>query len=269
MDEIDPRVVRRYELTDESERLWRPGRGDLIRLRTWDIFDRFLPPAGHVLDVGGGPGDHAEHLAGLGYDLTLVDPVADHVVRAKHRARNAAQTFEVVKGIAGNLPVEGECADAVLLMGPLYHLVSPPNRQVALAEARRVLRPGGRLLAEIISRHAWLLDATIRQNLAEPDIWKAIEHSIETGLSQDPTDVTDGAFWAYLQRPDELEAELTSAGFRDVTLVAVEGYAWLLGDLADRMNDPGPLLRAVRLAETEPSMLGCSAHIIGVADAPL
>jgi hypothetical protein len=50
--------------------------------------------------------------------------------------------------------------------------------------------------------------------------------------------------------------------------VAVEGYAWLLGDLEAWMTDPGPLLRAVRLTETEPSMLGCSAHVIGAASRP-
>lgn len=50
--------------------------------------------------------------------------------------------------------------------------------------------------------------------------------------------------------------------------MAVEGYAWLLGDLEAWMTDPGPLLRAVRLTETEPSMLGCSAHVIGAASRP-
>lgn len=61
--EIEGRVLRRYELTDEGERLWKPGLGDLVRLRTWDIFDRFLPPRGKIIDVGGGPGAHAAHLA--------------------------------------------------------------------------------------------------------------------------------------------------------------------------------------------------------------
>jgi hypothetical protein len=34
------------------------------------------------------------------------------------------------------------------------------------------------------------------------------------------------------------------------------------------MTDPEPLLRVVRLTETEPSLLGCSAHVIGVANRP-
>lgn len=65
-------------------------------------------------------------------------------------------------------------------------------------------------------------------------------------------------------RPDELRGELAEAGFGDVGLVAVEGFAWLLGDLEAQVAEPGPLLHAVRLTESEPSMLGCSGHVIGV-----
>lgn len=266
--DVDHRVASRYDLTDESERLWRPGRGDLIRLRTWDIFRRFLPPSGRILDVGGGPGTHAEHLAGLGYDVTLVDPIARHIDQAAAQSRSARRPFEVRPGVAGDLPIDGQSIDAVLLMGPLYHLVESADRQAALAEARRVLRPGGRLLAEVICRHAWLLDASIKGSFESSDVWANLERSVLTGLTHDPSDVEEGAFWAIFHHPEDLQTELTDAGFGDVELVAVEGYAWLLGDLEERMKRPEALLRAIQLTETEPSMLGCSAHLIGVASLP-
>ena len=248
--EIDRRVVRLYERTDEEARLWRPGRGDLIRLRTWDIFARFLPPQGRVLDVGGGPGTHAAHLAAEGYDVTLVDPMPGHVEAARRRARDGP-SFAVCQGVARDLPARDGSVDAVLLMGPLYHLVDRVDRLDAMREARRVLRPNGTLLAEPGSSGPW----------------PTIEQSIETGLSQDPAATPDGAFWAYFQRPDELHGELEEAGFADVRCLAVEGFAWLLGDLEDRMANPEPVLRAVRATEEEPSMLGCSAHVIGVTRA--
>jgi SAM-dependent methyltransferase len=267
--EIDRRVMSRYESSDEDARLWQPGRGDLIRLRSWDIFDRFLPRSGRVLDVGGGPGTHAAHLAANGYDVTLVDPVPRHVERASQRAqaRNGG-CFDVCLGVAADLPAGEESIDVVLLMGPLYHLVEQVDRLAALADARRVLRPGGRLLAEVISRHAWVMDATVKGLLAAPGMLADLERSVDVGLSQDPATVADGSFWAYFHRPDELRDELAAAGFGEIELVAVEGYAWLLGDLDARMTDPGPLLQAVRLTESEPSMLGCSAHVIGIASRP-
>ncbi len=77
--EIEGRVARGYDVTDEEARLWKPGVGELVRLRTWDIFDRFLPPQGRILDVGGGPGAHAAYLAERGYRVVLLDPVEKHV----------------------------------------------------------------------------------------------------------------------------------------------------------------------------------------------
>jgi SAM-dependent methyltransferase len=262
-------VLARYEAYDEDARLWQPGRGDLVRLRTWDIFDRFLPAGGRVLDVGGGPGTHAAHLADRGDHVTLIDPVPRHVARAHARARARAGSapFAVCLGDATRLPVPSGSVDAVVLMGPHYHLVERADRLVALAEARRVLRPGGRLLTEVISRHAWTLDATVKGLTGSPEVWADVEHTVETGLSQDPVTAAPGSFWAYFHRPDELTVELAVTGFEDVALVAVEGFAWLLGDLERRMSEPGPILAAVRLTEREPSMLGCSAHIMGVARA--
>jgi len=264
--DVDERVIRRYELTDEDARLWVSGKGDLVRLRTWDIFARYLPPGGRVMDVGGGPGTHAAHLAESGFGVLLVDPVEQHVEAAKRRANaNDAWTFTARRGEARELPASDGTFDAVLMMGPLYHLVNAEDRHVALREARRVLRSGGVILAEVISRFAWFLDATRKGLLDQPDIWSDFTWNIETGLSQDPGKIADGGFWAYFHNPEELRNELRDADFADVVLLGVEGYGWLLGDLEQQMASPGPLLRAIRLTESDPSMLGCSAHVLGVA----
>jgi ubiquinone/menaquinone biosynthesis C-methylase UbiE len=266
--QVDPRVLARYEVYDEDSRLWRPGLGDLVRLRTWDILDRFLPAGRQVLDVGGGPGTHAAYLAERGDDVTLIDPVPRHLAQARARALVGSAPFAVCLGDATRLPVPSASVDAVVLMGPIYHLVERADRMVALAEARRVLRPGGRVLGEIITRHAWVLDATVKGLTGSAEVWADVERSVASGLSQDPEAVPPGSFWAYFHRLDEITREVVEAGFRDVILVAVEGFAWLLGDLEQRMTaEPEPSVAAVRLTEREPSMLGCSAHVMAIARA--
>lgn len=264
--EFDPRVRRRYELVDEDERLWRPGLGDLVRLRTWDIFDRLLPDTAHVADVGGGPGTHAAYLARAGHDVVLIDPVPRHVEAA--RARSAGQPeapFRAEEAEARRLPLADGSVDVVLLMGPLYHLVEREDRLAALREAARVLRPGGRILAEIITRYAWVIDATQRELLDAAETWDDFDWILRTGQSKDPAKLADGSFWAYFHQPDEFVAELALAGFHDTALRAVEGFGWLLDDLPRRLAEPGELLRVLRLAEQEPSMLGVSAHVLGSA----
>ena len=266
--EIDDRVRRHYESSDEDARLWQSPRGVLTRLRTWDIFDRFLPATGRIADVGGGTGTHAAHLAEAGYDVVLVDPVDRHRRGGAPSCRERATLRGPAGATPGSSPSPDASCEAVLLMGPLYHLPLPDDRGRALAEARRVLRPGGVLLAEIICRHAWVLDATVRDLLDEPGIFETFAHNIETGMSQFDEWMRDGVFWGYFHRVDELRAELAGAGFDVTTLLAVEGFGSLLGDLERRMENPAALLRALALCESEPSMVGCSAHAIGVAVRP-
>jgi SAM-dependent methyltransferase len=174
---MDDRVRRYYEGADEDARLWETPRGVLTRLRTWDILRRFLPTSGRIADVGGGPGTHAAHLAEAGYDVVLVDPVDRHVAAALRRAESGPP-FEVQLGDARELPLADASCDAALVLGPLYHLPAAEDRRRVLTEARRVLRPGGVLVAEIICRHAWVLDATEGGLLDEPGIFETFRSTV-------------------------------------------------------------------------------------------
>ncbi len=262
----DDRIGRHYALNDEADRLWATPRGELTRLRTWDIFARFLPPGGQLLDIGGGPGTHATYLADRGYEVQLVDPVHRHIDQATRAG--AEHGFACQLADARSLPFPDGSFDAALLLGPLYHLVDAGDRQQALREALRVLRPGGVLLGEVILRHAWIVDATSQGLLTEPAIWRTFELNLRTGLSNELDRITDEVFWAFFHRVQDVAPEVETAGFRTERLVAVEGFAWSLGNLGALLHEPEHLLRAIRLTESEPSMLGVGSHVIAVARKP-
>ncbi|MGW4410342.1 class I SAM-dependent methyltransferase [Nonomuraea sp. NPDC004702] len=146
-------VLAYYAQDLEHDRL-REGRGRLEFWRTQDVLRRTLPPPpARVLDVGGGTGVHAEWLLADGYEVDLLDPVPLHVERA---ARVPGLRARV--GDARRLPVPDGRADAVLLLGPLYHLADRADRLRALGEARRAVRPGGVVAAATINRYAAVLD---------------------------------------------------------------------------------------------------------------
>jgi ubiquinone/menaquinone biosynthesis C-methylase UbiE len=270
---MDPDVSAHYELGVEADRLATWGR--LERERTLALLARHLPPApATVLDVGGGPGVYAVRLARARYDVRLFDPVELHVAQAREASARQpdAPLAGANVGDARALPAADQSADAVLLLGPLYHLVDADDRGLALAEARRVLRPGGVLAAAAISLFGPTIDAMVNGHLADPAFEAIVETDLREGVHRNP-DPTGRPEWfttAYFHRPAELAAEVREAGFALEALVAVEGVGAFLRDSAAWLDDPdlrGRLMRAIARVESEPSLLGASPHVLAIGRA--
>jgi SAM-dependent methyltransferase len=175
-------------------------------------------------------------------------------------------------GDARALDVSGETADVVLLLGPLYHLTQPGDRARSLQEAARVLKPGGWLFAAAISRWASALDGLARDLLQDPRFALIVEQDLLDGQHRNPTERLDYFTTAYFHRPDELAGEVLAAGLALGGVYGVEGPGWILPDVAERMADAHrreALLRVARIVETEPSVLGSSAHLLAVAQRPM
>jgi ubiquinone/menaquinone biosynthesis C-methylase UbiE len=247
------------------------GVGRLELARTQELLGRYLPPPPAVVaDVGGGPGVYACWLAGLGYEVHLTDPVPLHLARAEEASR--AQPGRPVAGFtlgdARSLARSDESTDAVLLLGPLYHLTDRSDRVAALREARRVLRPGGVLIAAAISRFASALDGLRSGYLDDPAFAAIVGRDLTDGQHRNPTNHPAYFTTAFFHHPDELRREVADAGLAPEHLLAVEGPAWLLQDFERHWDDPGRrerLLGVVRRLEADPAVLGVSAHLLTVA----
>jgi ubiquinone/menaquinone biosynthesis C-methylase UbiE len=263
-------VAAYYALGLERERLDR-GPGALELARTQALLERYLPaPPSVVADIGGGPGRYAVWLAARGHQVHLVDPVALHVeqARAAARARPDAALASAEVGDARALRLPDASVDAVLLLGPLYHLVDRAERLRALAEARRVCRPGGVVVAAAISRFASTLDGMRGGYLADPAFAAVAAADRRSGRHRNPTD--DPAYFttAYFHLPGELADECVEAGLAHEATVAVEGAGWLMPDLDAWLADErrrAALLAALAALESEPTLLGVSAHLVAVA----
>ena len=80
-----------------------------------------------------------------------------------------------------------------------------------------------------------------------------------------------GSFSAYCHRPQQLRAELRWAGFQVVDLVGVEGLAFALDDLDERMGDPlarTVVLETARAVERVPELLGIGPHLLATGVRP-
>ena len=258
-----------YERGEERDRLAVQARGVLEFERTVEIVGRHLPaPPALVADIGGGPGRYALWLAGLGYQVAHRDLMPLHVRQLTESAGGDGAIGSRVAD-ARNLDLADASADAVLLLGPLYHL---PDRAglAALAEARRVVKPGGPVFAAAISRWAPRLDGELRSRLYEPypairELVPALERTGWMGP------LHEGSFTAYCHRPAQLRRELRAAGLVVADLVCVEGAAFLLGDLDERRADPRHwqvVLDASRATERVPELLGLGPHLLATGIRP-
>ncbi len=267
---MDAEVLAHYEEGLERERLLRGGAGRLEYLRTRELLARYLPaPPVTVLDVGGGAGVYALPLAGEGYSVRLIDPVGLHIEQAKEASalQRDAPLASAEVGDARRLMCDDDSVEAVLLLGPLYHLTSRDDRLQALREAHRVVRPGGVVAAAAISRFASTYDGLLRGFLEDPRFEEIVERDVREGQHRNPTGRPEWFTTAYFHLPEELRDEVIEAGLKVEALVGIEGPAWVLADLDSWLEDPprrSRLLDAIRRVETEPSLLGASAHILVV-----
>src|SRR5436309_1415058 len=90
-----------YTTGDEQDRFSSPG-GQLEFTRTKELLQRYLPPPPAViLDIGGGPGAYALWLAGLGYEVHLIDVLPLHVDQAL-RISEASGQARLASAIVGD-----------------------------------------------------------------------------------------------------------------------------------------------------------------------
>ena len=273
-DETLNGVIAYYgNLSNEQARLsdaW----GQIEYVRTLRIIRRYLkrPPA-LVLDIGGAAGRYACWLAQEGYEVHLIDPVPLHVRQAQLASAAQPKTplASCTIGDARQLEFDDEIADAVLLMGPLYHLVETTDRRQALAEAYRVLQPGGRVFAVGISKFASSIDGLVSGYFQDPAFREIMQRDLADGQHRNPAQKPGYFTTAFFHHPAELADEVARVGFRKTALLAIEGMSYLVQDLAGLWSNENLrefVLELIGKLEGEPSLIGASPHLMCVAEKP-
>ncbi len=144
-----------------------PARRHMM-LRRFDEVDRELPPTGEVLDIGSAWGFNVMALERMGYSATGMDLVTGQFDSGRRIAAGNDVSFRVLGANAAALPFPDASFDAITMVETFEHIFLE-DRPRALAECRRVLRPGGTLvlstpnyasvverMKRFVSRHGWI-----------------------------------------------------------------------------------------------------------------
>ncbi|MBI1258555.1 MAG: methyltransferase domain-containing protein [Chloroflexi bacterium] len=230
---------------------------------TWRYLDRYLPAQGSILEVGAATGRYTLELARRGYAVTAVDLSPALLAQASKRIDGAGLTKQVrfVAADARDLQaVNQKDFDAVLLMGPLYHLVVEADRQAALKAVFERLRTGGVLCSAFISRLGLLGD--LMKN--DPG-WIEDQAEVRAIIGQGQRhDARRGGFRGYFADVTEIAPLHEALGLETLALAGVEpaigaddeSYNRLEGQQRELWLD---LLYKV---STEPSIMAASRHLL-------
>jgi ubiquinone/menaquinone biosynthesis C-methylase UbiE len=261
---INPDIDDFYSNTSEEGRL-QLGLGPLEFERNKELISRYLPKKGTIIDVGGGPGIYSEWLAGLGHEVTLIDPVEKHIRQANKRSAKSKKTFKSLLGEAQKMQLQDNIADVVILHGPLYHLQSKVDRINAITEAKRILRPKGIVLGFAINHSASTIAALLNGFIHAPGIFEMCKEELMTGIHTPPKNMPGVLPAAYFHRPNELRAEFEEAGLTYLDTYAVEGLIWMDKNYFETRSEPKKkekIMELMNITENDSALLSLSPHMM-------
>jgi S-adenosylmethionine-dependent methyltransferase len=189
---------------------------------TWRYLNDYLPVEGRILEIGAATGRYTLALAQRGYTITAVDLSADLLDvgrKAIVEAGFASQVQFIVADVRDLNAVTEREFDAVLLMGPLYHLIVEADRKLALQQVFDLLRGGGLIFSAFLSRLGILGDL-----LKKNPCWIENQAEVQAMLVQGhrPDDAPRGGFRGYLAQTVEIAPLHEAIGFETVVLAGIE-----------------------------------------------
>jgi ubiquinone/menaquinone biosynthesis C-methylase UbiE len=264
---LDAEISSYYARGKEADRLTR-GENRLEHHRTRELLTRYLPEApATIYDIGGGAGVYALWLAGQGYDVYLLDAMPLHIEQALEASTQLNVTLkDTITGDARHLPYGDSSTDAVLLLGPLYHLTEREDRLQALREAYRVLKPNGFVFAVSINRFASTFDGLFNEFYEDATLLAISERDLHDGQHRNP-EGKEFFTTSFFHHPYELRSEVIEAGFGLEALLGIEGAGAWLQNFDAMWEDPVKrewILDVARRLESEETLLGISAHLMAI-----
>lgn len=231
---------------------------------TWRYLERYLPPQGAILEVGAATGKYTHELARRGYAVTAVDLSAELIERCRQNLAAACleQRVQLIVADARNLAqVTERDFDAVLLMGPLYHLIEEVDRKQALNEALDRLRLDGVICSAFLCRFGILADLLKRAPQWIED-QTHVRSFIERGKR--PDEYPRSGFRGYSARPAEIALLHESLGVQTLVLAGVEPVIAADDESYNRLQGEQRRLWLDLLFEisTEESIVGASRHLL-------
>jgi len=249
------RVSALYKIFNEDSRLNHSKAARVEFLTTVKFVEQYLRPNSKIIDIGAGAGEYSLYFAKQGYSVKAVE-LAEENINAFKKKIPANANLDLQQGNACDLSAFADNSfDIVLLLGPLYHISSPQEREKCIQEARRVCKNDGTIFFAYISNDMVILTETFAYDL---NYLKTGDYNHETfALVNFPF-----VFFTVA----EARNELVKYGVQLLKEIAVDGISELLADKINLLDDEGyeKYLNYHHYCCEKPEMLGRSNHLLFV-----
>ncbi len=247
-----------YNKFCEEKRLTR-RHGNIEFVTSMKYIHKYLEKDAKILDVGAGTGRYSVQLANEGYDVTAVELVKYNLGILKQKG-SAVKAYQ---GTALNLKrFKDNTFDMTLVFGPMYHLYTLEDKVKALSEAKRVTRPGGKILVAYCMNEYSILTYGFKEN-------HMIE-SLKNGKVNADFHVVAEAedLYDYVRLEDIDEINTRTGGLKRIQIIAADGPANYMRTILNAMDEETyETFLAYHLSTCERSdLLGASAHTLDILE---
>lgn len=225
--EVNQALEQHYRLRDEDSRLLSIS-GQVEFITTMAYIHKYFSPGSRLLEVGAGTGRYSIALTNEGYQITAVELLDCNIQKFRQKL-SPHDEIRLLQGNALDLSAfEDGSFDGALLLGPLYHLYTREDKVRALQEAKRVVKPGGIILAAYIGNESVVLIDLFDNN------GDALQKKAQNGriredwklLTQPPMEFNDKS------RLEEIDELNRMVNLTRKTIVSADGLTELIRDSA-------------------------------------
>lgn len=248
-----------YAHYDEEGRLL-SRHGSVEFLTTMRYLKKYLRPGMRILEIGAATGRYSHTLAREGYIVDAVELI-QHNIDLFRQSTQPGEKISIRQGNAKDLSFfPDETYDVTLLLGPMYHLFTKKEQQMALSEALRVTKTGGILFVAYCGNDATMVQYCFGKGMLREERYQKLVDPVTFKASSDPAELFE------LYRKEDIDALMENFQTERLHYVGTDMATNYMRNVIDEMDDDffRMYLEYHFVICERPDMVGVSHHILDV-----
>ena len=250
------------EICIEDERLTKDKMHKIEFITTTNYIEKYLKPGNRILEIGAGTGAYSLYYANKGYKVDAIELSKSNVEVFKTKITKDLDV-NVIQGNAVDLSLyKDNTFDITLCLGPLYHLFKEEETTLAIKEAIRVTKPGGKIYLAFI-----LFDLTmLTWGFKEKNVYENYGENKQLSENFKPNNAEELIF--NMRYFEDIKKLIKSFNLKTINYVATDGIGRVIKDEINQMSEEEYNLYIkyhLSICERE-DLIGYSGHILAILE---